>query len=204
MLLGIVGRASVWAFLGPEFAKNERWIELNGQYTVVAIGAVHALRPWPRFLLPLVHHFEPKAKMARALLAECKQIMEPILRTRARVGAEKSDESDTALDWFEEVAASLGETYDPTVAQLTFAVAGMHSTVDHLCQILIDLRDKPEVVTAMRKELVEALTKNGWNQAALMQLKLMESVMKESQRIKPINQGEKLPMSPHLSLASYS
>ncbi|KAL1864558.1 hypothetical protein Daus18300_007573 [Diaporthe australafricana] len=190
MLMGLVGRASVWAFLGPELANNERWIELNGQYTMVAIGAVHALRRWPRFLLPLVHHFEPKAKAARAVLAECKQIMEPILRKRAetnRVGKKRSDESSDALDWFEEVAASLGETYDPTVAQLTFAVAGMHSTVDHLCQILIDLRDKPEVVASLRLELIEAFTKNGWTQAALMQLKLMESVMKESQRMKPIN-----------------
>ncbi|KAG6353557.1 hypothetical protein INS49_005519 [Diaporthe citri] len=190
MLMGLVGRASVWAFLGPELARNERWIELNGQYTMVAIGAVHALRPWPRALLPLVQHFVPKAKAARAVLAECKQIMEPILRKRAetnRVDNKRSEESSNALDWFEEVAASLGETYDPTVAQLTFAVAGMHSTVDHLCQILIDLRDKPQVVASLRLELVEALTEDGWTQAALMQLKLMESVMKESQRMKPIN-----------------
>jgi cytochrome P450 len=202
MLMGLVGRASVWAFLGPELAHNERWIELNGQYTMVAIGAVHALRLWPRSLLPLVHPFEPKAKAARAVLAECKQIMEPILRKRAetRVGSKRSDESSNALDWFEEVAASLGETYDPTVAQLTFAVAGMHSTVDHLCQILIDLRDKPKVVASLRLELIEALTKDGWTQAALMQLKLMESVMKESQRMKPINRGEGLQISPKLTL----
>lgn len=202
MLMGLVGRASVWAFLGPELANNERWIELNGQYTMVAIGAVHALRRWPRFLLPLVQHFEPKAKAARAVLAECKQIMEPILRKRAetaRVGNKRSEESSNALDWFEEVAASLGETYDPTVAQLTFAVAGMHSTVDHLCQILIDLRNKPEVVASLRLELIESITNDGWTQAALMQLKLMESVMKESQRMKPINRGEALQISLQLT-----
>nr|L0MYS5.1 RecName: Full=Fusicocca-1,10(14)-diene-8beta,16-diol C-9 hydroxylase; AltName: Full=Cytochrome P450 monooxygenase PaP450-3; AltName: Full=Fusicoccin A biosynthetic gene clusters protein 7 [Diaporthe amygdali]BAM71032.1 fusicocca-1,10(14)-diene-8beta,16-diol C-9 hydroxylase [Diaporthe amygdali] len=190
MLMGLVARASVSAFLGPELARNERWIELNAQYTVVGIGAVHALRPWPRFLLPLVHHFHPKAKAVRAILSECRQIMEPILRRRAQAkqGIQiKSAVSDTALDWFEEVAASIGQSYDPTVAQLTFAVAAMHSTTDHLCQILIDLRDKTEVVAAARSELVDVVTREGWNQTALSQLKLMESIMKESQRMKPIN-----------------
>lgn len=192
--MGLVARASVVAFLGPEFARNERWIELNAQYTVVAIGAVHALRPWPRFLLPLIHHFHPKAKAVRAILSECRHIMEPILRRRAQAKQENHIKSagaaGTALDWFEEVAATIGQSYDPTVAQLTFAVAAMHSTTDHLCQILIDLRDKPDVVDAARTELVDVVTKDGWNQTALSQLKLMESIMKESQRMKPINRGK--------------
>lgn len=194
MLMGLVARASVAAFLGPEFARNERWIELNAQYTVVGIGAVHALRPWPRFLLPLVHHFHPKAKAVRAILSECREIMEPILRRKAQAKQVNHIKSavhaaDTALDWFEEVAVTIRQSYDPTVAQLTFAVAAMHSTTDHLCQILIDLRDKPDVVAAARSELVDAVTKDGWNQTALSQLKLMESIMKESQRMKPINRG---------------
>jgi cytochrome P450 monooxygenase-1 len=182
------------AFLGPELAKNQRWIELNAQYTVVAIAAVQALRPWPRFLLPLVHHFHPRTKAVRAILSECRQIMGPIVRKRlqSKQGDVKPAESETALDWFEEVAATLGQSYDPTVAQLTFAVAALHSTTDHLCQILIDLRDKTEVVAAARTELVGAVARNGWNQTALSQLTLMESIMKESQRMKPINRGVNL------------
>ncbi|KAH8756400.1 cytochrome P450 monooxygenase [Diaporthe sp. PMI_573] len=189
LLMGLVARASVMAFLGPELAKNQRWIELNAQYTVVAIAAVQALRPWPRFLLPLVHHFHPRTKAVRAILSECRQIMGPIVRKRlqSKKGDVKPAASETALDWFDEVAATLGQSYDPTVAQLTFAVAALHSTTDHLCQILIDLRDKAEVVAAVRTELVGAVARNGWNQTALSQLTLMESIMKESQRMKPIN-----------------
>ncbi|KAJ4415978.1 hypothetical protein N0V82_007003 [Gnomoniopsis sp. IMI 355080] len=189
VLMGLVARASVMAFLGPELAKNERWIELNAQYTVVAIAAVQALRPWPRFLLPLVHHFHPRTKAVRAILSECRQIMEPILckRLESKQGKMKPSPPETALDWFEEVASTLGQTYDPAVAQLTFAVAALHSTTDHLCQILIDLRDKPEVITAARAELVDAIARHGWNQTALSELRLMESIMKESQRMKPIN-----------------
>ncbi|POS69852.1 cytochrome P450 monooxygenase [Diaporthe helianthi] len=189
MLMGLVARASVLAFLGPELAKNERWIELNAQYTIVAIGAVQALRPWPRFLLPLVHHFHPRTRAVRAMLSECRQIMKPILlrRLQSKGGKAKPSAPETALDWFEEVAATLGQSYDPAVAQLTFAVAALHSTTDHLCQILIDLRDKPEVISAVKAELVDAVARYGWNQTTLSELKLMESIMKESQRLKPIN-----------------
>ncbi|KAG8158154.1 hypothetical protein KVR01_011915 [Diaporthe batatas] len=189
MLMGLVARASVMAFLGPELATNERWIELNAQYTVVAIGAVQALRPWPRFLLPVVHHFHPRTKAVRAILSECRQIMDPILQKRlqSKQGKMKPSSPETALDWFEEVASTLGQSYDPVIAQLTFTVAALHSTTDHICQILIDLRDKHEVVGAARAELVDTITRHGWTQTALSELKLMESIMKESQRLKPIN-----------------
>ncbi|OLN96922.1 Fumitremorgin C monooxygenase 4 [Colletotrichum chlorophyti] len=180
----LVAQVSTRAFLGPDMSKNQRWVEINSQYTVVGLGAVMALRWWPRYLLPLIHRFHPKVRATRALLAEAREIMHSIREKRKQ---DKHREVNS-MDWFDEVASQRGDQYDPAVAQLTFAVAAMHSTTDQLCQVLLDLRNHPDVVDALRRELVDTITREGWKQAAFNQLKLMDSVLKESQRLKPINQ----------------
>lgn len=190
-ILDIVAQVSTCAFLGKDMARNRRWVELNSLYTTVGLGAVMALRPWPRFLLPIVHRLHPSVRATQKVLAEARQIMNSILEKRqaaARSGSEKREQD--SLDWFSEVAAYRRETFDPTVAQLTFGVASMHSTSDELAQVLIDLRDKPQVVSKMREELLFAVTRLGWTHVALGQLKLMDSVLKETQRLKPINRGK--------------
>ncbi|KUL83712.1 hypothetical protein ZTR_07519 [Talaromyces verruculosus] len=183
--LMLVAQASIRVFLGPELCRHRRWVEINSQYTVVALGAVNELRRWPRSLIPLVHWLHPQVKATRALLNEARALLQPIHEKRAReIDADPATQTD-ALGWFEEVAER--QPYDPTVAQLTFAVAAIHSTTDLLCQVLIDLASHPDIIQELRKELVDVLTREGWQQSAFGHLKLMDSVMKESQRLKPIS-----------------
>lgn len=159
----MVAQATVSVFLGKELSRNKRWIEINTQFTVVALGAVNSLRKWPRFLLPLIHHFHQAVKTSRALLDEARAILSPIYERSSREVASGKAGTDS-LAWFEEL--SKGQEYDPTVAQLTFAVAAIHSTTDLLCQILFDLANNPEIVQALREELIDVLTKNGWQQSS--------------------------------------
>jgi cytochrome P450 len=186
--LPLIAQVSIRAFLGPEFCRNQRWVEINTQYTIMALGAVNALRRWPRVFLPIVHWFHPQVKKTRALLNEARTILRPTHEKRARELAAGKEAPPDALTWFEELAK--GQPYDPTVAQMTFTVASIHATTDLLCQILLDLTKHPKIVEALRAELVDAVVKNGWQQSSFSQLKLMDSVMKESQRLKPISQGD--------------
>jgi cytochrome P450 monooxygenase-1 len=186
--LPLIAQVSIRAFLGPELCRNQRWVEINTQYTIVALGAVNALRRWPRVFLPIVHWFHPQVKKTRALLNEARTILRPTHEKRARELAAGKEAPPDALTWFEELAK--GQPYDPTVAQMTFTVASIHATTDLLCQILLDLTKHPKIVEALRAELVDVVAKNGWQQSSFSQLKLMDSVMKESQRLKPISQGD--------------
>jgi cytochrome P450 len=185
--LPLIAQASIRAFLGTELCRNQRWVEINTQYTIVALGAVNALRRWPRALLPIVHWFHPQVKQTRALLNEARNILSPTHEKRARELAAGKEAPSDALTWFEELAK--GQPYDPTVAQMTFTVASIHATTDLLCQVLLDLAKYPDIVEALRAELVDVLGKSGWQQSSFGQLRLMDSVMKESQRLKPISQG---------------
>ncbi|ELQ32309.1 hypothetical protein OOU_Y34scaffold01193g2 [Pyricularia oryzae Y34] len=183
-MLSTISQVSIRVFLGPEMSRNKRWVQVNLQYTVVGLGAVSALRRWPRFLLPIIHHFHPQMRATRALIKEAKEILRPVVESRKS----KRDGSSNSLDWFQEVAAQRGERYNPEVAQLTFSVAAMHSTSDHLTQVLFDLARHQDAVHALRREMVKVIGDEGWTITALNNLKLMDSVLKESQRLKPVNQ----------------
>lgn len=198
-LLTLVAQASIRVFLGPELCRNQRWIEINTQFTMVAIGAVKDLRKYPRSLVNFLHWFHPGARATRTLMKEARSIFMPIYQEKIREfnarrkaeessGTGKAQPATDALGWFEEM--SKGKPYDPTVAQLTFAVAAIHATTDLLCQTILDLSRRPEVITALRKELLEVLSAEGWTQLAFSKLRLMDSVMKESQRLKPVSRGK--------------
>lgn len=187
-MLGLVGQCSIRTFLGPEMCRKKRWVNLHTEYTVAVVTAVQALRKWPRALVSIVHWFHPKAKAARALLNEARAMIQPMHEQRKRdMAAGKPVPADT-LTWFEEVAK--GQAYDAAVVQLTMALAGLHSSTDLLCAVMLNLSEHPDVVEALRQELVQVLKREGWKQTTFSQLTLMDSVLKESQRLKPVGRGK--------------
>lgn len=92
-----------------------------------------------------------------------------------------------AIDWFENTAK--GRKYDPAIIQLIMALVAMHTTTDMTLQTLLDLCLHPELIEPMRTEIVTVLGTEGWKKTALSNLKLMDSVIKESQRMKPVSSG---------------
>lgn len=108
--------------------------------------------------------------------------------------------SSDAMEWMEESAH--GRPYDPTIAQLTFSLAAVHTTTDMLTQVIYDLCEQPELAQALREEVIEVIQEDGWKKTALYKMKLMDSVLKESQRLKPTSIGQHL--SPQLPIPPFT
>jgi cytochrome P450 monooxygenase-1 len=88
------------------------------------------------------------------------------------------------IDWLEETAN--GAFYDPIAAQLVLSVAAIHTTSDMLTQVIYDIFQRPQLVDQLRQELIAVLREEGGlTGACLPRLKLLDSVLKESQRLKP-------------------
>lgn len=91
---------------------------------------------------------------------------------------------DDAVAWAEEVAK--GEYYDAVSVQLLFSMAAMHTTTDLLTQVILDLALHPEVVEPLREEIESVLRdEGGFTKTALHKMRLLDSVLKECQRMKP-------------------
>ncbi|KAL4875201.1 cytochrome P450 [Aspergillus karnatakaensis] len=192
-LLDMISQQSAHIFLGPNFSRNPDWLKLSRSITLHAFGAVRELRVYPSVLRPLVGHFLPACKSLRSEIAKARMLIEPLVEGRRAERAQcaaKGVEPPVYLDtvaWAEECAR--GRKYDPAVMQLTLALSAMHNTSDFLTQLIIDVVARPGLVDGLRREIIQVREKagedGGWNKGAVHQLKLMDSVMKESQRLKP-------------------
>ncbi|KPM42340.1 Dihydromonacolin L monooxygenase LovA [Neonectria ditissima] len=190
--LQLMARVTSRVFLGVEMCRNPDWLRITSTYAVVAFRAVEELRFWPSWFRSTVQWFLPQCAAARALVQEAKDLINPLLERRrlekaeaARRG-EKCEHND-AIEWLEQTARDKGVSYEPACAQLSLSVAALHSTTDFFTQVMIDLANHPELIEPLRAEVVSVLKETGWSKRSLYNLKLMDSVLKESQRMKPIS-----------------
>ncbi|KAJ5820053.1 hypothetical protein N7474_005644 [Penicillium riverlandense] len=193
-ILKIVAQLSSKVFLGDQICRNPDWLRITISYTVDSFVAARALRQWPEFMRPLVANFLPCCHKIRRELEEARSIINPVLEERRQAKKEAVrtgkplNRFNDAMQWMEEVAK--GRSYDAAVAQISFSLAAIHTTTDMLTQVLLDMCGKEEIIQALREEVVSVIQKEGWKKTTLYKLKLMDSVLKESQRLKPIGIGD--------------
>jgi cytochrome P450 len=193
-VLAITSQQSTRVFLGTEFCRDQRWLQITTNVTIFAFQTVEVMRMWPSLLRPIVARFLPVCQKLRAETQKARDIINPLVKQRRREKAKLTQKGKTpepfldTLEWAEEFAD--GQEYDPAVLQLTIALSAMHNTADFLTQVIYDLAARPELVEELRREIIYVKQQYPWNKAAIFNLKLMDSVMKESQRLKPTGIGK--------------
>lgn len=156
--------------------------------------AAQDVRKWPESLQPIVHWFIPSCQKLRTEFDKCDALIKPALKqrrddkkTRIARGLEPEEHNDV-MDWLEKTTN--GQPYDATAAHLTFGMAGIGSSTDIAVKVLYNLCDQPKLMDDLRKEIIEVKSVNEWGKKAFSQLKLMDSVMKETQRLEPLTMGK--------------
>ncbi|KAI9035948.1 cytochrome P450 [Aspergillus affinis] len=190
-VLELVARLTSKTLLGSEIGRNPAWHKIMVNYTVDAFVAAYILRLFPKFLRPLVSKFIPQCRKLRNELAEARRIIDPVLGSREKervpIGELPNAVVEDGFVWLEQCAN--GRVYDPVIAQLSLSVVAIHTTSDMLTQVLFDIAERPELISALRKEIIQVFDNDRvyLTRGNLQQLKLMDSVLKESQRLKPVN-----------------
>ncbi|USW59161.1 Putative cytochrome P450 [Septoria linicola] len=96
------------------------------------------------------------------------------------VGGEYPD----AITWSQEIASEEVQL-DHGAIQLVFAMASLFTTSEALRQALLDICQHAELVEPLRAEATDAIATSGVSAAALANMHLLDSVLKESQRLGP-------------------
>ena len=116
------------------------------------------------------------------------KLIQVVLDKRARERSDALAEGRTpikhedTITWMEEAAGE--HPLDQAAIQLAFAVSALHTTSEAFRQVLLDLCMHPELINAIRDEARNAISESGWTIAGLFKMQLLDSVMKESQRMK--------------------
>lgn len=154
---------------------------------------MYCMRAFQRFadfhplVLPFVYRFLPESRILVQQQKLARAVIEPEIRARraARSEAQRSGkryDSNDAISWFDDVTQ--GKPYDFPLAQLRLSAAAIHTTSSTLTLIMYDILRYPELIPALRKEVVSVLKEDrGWKKTSLYKMRLLDSVMKESIRI---------------------
>ncbi|KAH6616256.1 cytochrome P450 [Boeremia exigua] len=189
-ILKVVSRLSSKIFLGDKLCRDERWIELSKEYVVTAVESTKSFLAWPRSLHFIIPWVSKDAKLVLQLLNGIRGILQPILDERERMKTEAKKMGkpvpvfEDTLEWLQE--ESKGAAYDPAAYQMLLTIGAIHTTSDLLSQILMRLGNEPHLIDDLRAEIVSVVGADGFSKGSIANLKLMDSALKETQRIKPL------------------
>ncbi|KAF2141916.1 uncharacterized protein K452DRAFT_210615, partial [Aplosporella prunicola CBS 121167] len=185
-IIHLISRLSARVFIGEELCENEEWLTLTENYTINAFIAARELREWPTYIRPIIHWFLPECRQVRRDIREARQIIMPVVgkrRERNRKAQEAGQPTSKVADtigWLDEAAK--GRPYDVAIAQLGISIAAIHTSSELLTGIMLDLCANPEYFKPLRDEMYTVLGEKGWRKTSLFEMRLLDSVMKESQR----------------------
>ncbi|RMZ71446.1 ent-kaurene oxidase [Pyrenophora seminiperda CCB06] len=188
-ILSLIARLSSKVFLGDELCRNEAWLRVTKIYTVNGFKAATQISAYPPALKMLFPWFSKDAKVVAQNLKDARNVIAPIINQRNQIKdeAKRSGKSvpnfNDMLEWLEQ--ESQGSAYDPATYQILLSFAAIHTTSDLASQALMRLAQEPHLIAELREEIIRVIGSDGLTKAALSNLKLMDSALKETQRVKP-------------------
>lgn len=195
-MLDLISRLSSRVFLGDKLCRNEEWLKITKEYTVNSMKVSLSVSTLPEPLKFLRVLFSREGRQVRSQLQRAQELIMPVIEERRAMKEEAQKAGkpvpvfNDAIDWAE--AESKGFSYDPASFQLVLSMAAIHTTSDLLSKIMLLLTSNPTAIPPLREEIVSVLKEHGWNKTALFNLKLVDSAMKEAQRLMP-NEISKFP-----------
>ncbi|KAK7950883.1 cytochrome P450 [Apiospora aurea] len=187
----LVARLSSRVFLGKDVCRNERWLQIATTYTVDSFIASYIMRMAPTPLRFFVYWFVPQGRSIRQAVRDARQIIDPEVKRRiaavdaARAAGLKPPKTADTLGWMYEVAR--GRKVDYPASQLSLTMAAIHTTTETTGQAMLDICELPDVAQQLREEIIQVIGEHGWSKNSVTKLKLMDSFLKESSRVHPLN-----------------
>ncbi len=186
----IVTQVSTRVFLGPELCRNKEWLANTQGYTDNVFRAVRVIRRWPEWSRPYVQWFLSDCARIRQQVKRAEEIIEPVIakRLEAMALAKKglAEMPEDAIVWMHQTATGKGKEYHAAHIQLSLSMASVHTTSDLFSNILFQLCRHPEWIEPLLKEAQDVRVEGGWEKTSLYRMKLADSLMKETQRLKPL------------------
>lgn len=187
----IITRVSSRVFVGKTICRNQQWTEASIQYTLDAFIGSAKLKQWSLPFRPFVALFLPETRRLRKFHALAQKLLVPTIRERYRLQQDPSYKKPTdMIQWIMDQSDKETVTPSPEVQaelQMLIGMAGIHTTTLTATHALLDLASKPEYLQPLRDE-ASAITQNANGRPQkkdLANLPLMDSFLKESQRLSP-------------------
>lgn len=175
--------------------RAEEWIKSAAGYTVEVFSVTHEIKQWNPLLVPLAVKMGwiPGVTRLREHHHAVVEWLKPEISRRRQCmqgGWGKEEKPDDVLQWMLDRADTFRQESDADLAhyQMSLGMAAIHSTTSTGTQAIFDLALHPHYVEPLRAELRRELGATGgrWTKEALHNCKLLDSFVRESQRLNPV------------------
>lgn len=151
---------------------------------------------------PLMNLILPQSRKLRAHVKTAQRVIQPTIDARREKaiqdhldGKEPQVYTD-AIEWIQSASKKTGSPCDPVYGLLNYAIGAVHTTTITFVNIVYNILSRPEYVDELRAELIAVFKEEPeWTKARLNKLKLMDSCMKESNRLDPSSLSKLHPRS---------
>lgn len=193
MFVHLIVRATSRVVAGEALRRNEQWLNTASSYSVNVGLTVLLLRPFPKFIRPLIAPFLPPVRQMKKQLRFVKGLFIPMINERRAAQALNDPhyvKPDDFLQWMMDMAEDERD-FDPEMLAhhmlLLMSLAVVHTSSMAMCHALYDLILMPEYLVPLREEIGRTLS-SGWenaSKASLESQRRMDSFLRESQRFGP-------------------
>lgn len=194
-ILNIVAQLTSRVFLGERLCRDKEWLEITKEYARNSFLGAEELRQCSPLTRPLMQFFMPACTQLRKFSAAARRLIDPEVQARKNRAEEamklgkKPPKVEDTIGWMVEIAR--GRQVDYVGGQLALSIGAIHSSTDNLSKAVVKLCEIPEIVAPLREEITKVLdSTGGWSKLALYRMRLLDSFLKEVQRLAPFTIGE--------------
>ncbi|KAI1776976.1 cytochrome P450 [Hypoxylon cercidicola] len=187
-MLRVVAKISGAIFIGPELCRSEDYLNASIGYTLDFVNAVAKLKQWNKRWRWIGRYFTPEVDKLFSERQKAHKFLNPVIEKRRAAMKAGKDLPDDMLQWMLSKVDEFSLTDDAIAeTQLNVSMAAIHTTTLTVTMILYDLVVRPDLIEELREEIRSVLAANDgvMTSHALFEMKLLDSVMKESQRVNP-------------------
>ncbi|KAF7536902.1 hypothetical protein G7054_g4175 [Neopestalotiopsis clavispora] len=208
-ILTLFAAMSARVMVGPELC--EAWPAIAMKYINRVLAAQGAIRKkYHPTLYWMASYLNPEVALVNEARREAADLVRPVLEARQAEYTARGDQSekhDDFIQWIMDAYRANGKKVSPdeTVQNIFIVMfASMHGTSFIALQALFALLSEPNALSEVREEVNRVLSDElkgspVWTRHALGELKTMDSIMKETLRMKPFQEAtvQRVAMSPY-------
>jgi len=188
-ILGIVARISNRVFVGLPLCRVPDYIDLNIRFTLDVVKTAFIFSMLPALLRPIVALFDNHVQRGiRRAVVHLKPEIE-IRRKHLQLESEENlDDFNDFLTWIIQEAEGDEQTdWNLSSRVLSTNFAAIHTSSSTFAQAIFYLASSQEWIALLRREAQEVSGRLGWTKEALDQMHIIDSFIKESQRLRPLS-----------------
>ncbi|KAM0811992.1 putative Cytochrome P450 [Seiridium cardinale] len=191
-------------FVGLPLSREEKWIQKTMNYTSDIGNLLRAAHNWNHVIRPFILPFLPETRRVVGTLHEARALIQPVADEALRHHDEQGDVPVKAglrgsfISWMMRYQSAEQRTAERTgINQMILSFVALHTTSAAATFVLLDLAQRPEYIPPLRQEIEDVIREEGWcmdenqrrhlNKARFQRMTKLDSFIKESQRVNPLN-----------------